>query len=55
MPNEKDNFPEYTKNSRLLPIIQSLSELLVDNFDFFNENKIQDIINDTNNENNETE
>tara|TARA_Y100001970_G_C13545604_1_gene514378 strand:- start:11 stop:235 length:225 start_codon:yes stop_codon:yes gene_type:complete len=55
MPNEKDNFPEYTKNSRLLPIIQSLSELLVDNFDFFNENKIQDIINDTNNENIETE
>ena len=55
MPNEKENFPEYTKNSRLLPLIESLSEILTNNFDFFNENKIQDIINDTNNESIETE
>ena len=55
MPNEKENFPEYTKNSRLLPAIESLSEILTNNFDFFNESKIQDIINDTNNESIETE
>ena len=55
MPNEKENFPEYTKNSRILPVIESLSEILTNNFDFFKENKIQDIINDTNNESIETE
>ena len=55
MPNEKENFPEYTKNSGLLPLIESLSEILTNNFDFFNENKIQDITNDTNNESIETE
>ena len=62
--NEKEN---YEKNENIQSIfnnlnsdekskiIESLSEILTNNFDFFNENKIQDIINDTNNESIETE
>ena len=44
MPNEKEDFPEYTKDSKTLPLIESLSVLLTDNFEFFNENEVHDII-----------
>ena len=44
MPNEKEDFPEYAKNSRILPLIENLSAMLTDNFEFFNETEMQDII-----------
>ena len=44
MPNEKEDFPEYTKDSKTLPLIEKLSVRLTDNFKFFNKNEMQDII-----------
>ena len=44
MPNEKEDFPEYTKDSKILPLIESLSVILTDNFKFFNKAEVQDII-----------
>ena len=44
MPNEKKDFPEYAKNSKILPLIENLSAILTDNFDFFNETEMQNII-----------
>ena len=56
MPNEKEDFPEYTKDSKTLPLIEKLSVMLTDNFEFFNETQMQDIINsDNNNESIENE
>ena len=56
MPNERENFPEYTKDSKTLPLIEKLSVMLTDNFEFFNETQMQDIINsDNNNESIENE
>ncbi|MFL2816557.1 MAG: CvpA family protein [Alphaproteobacteria bacterium] len=51
MPNEKKDFPEYTKDSKILPLIENLSVRLTDNFEFFNKTEMQDIIkNDNKNE-----
>ena len=44
MPNEKEDFPEYTKDSKTLPLIENLSVILTDNFEFFNKTEMQDII-----------
>mgnify|MGYP002881225055 FL=1 len=44
MPSEKKDFPEYAKNSKILPLIENLSAILTDNFDFFNETEMQNII-----------
>ena len=44
MPNEKEDFPEFTKDSKTLPLIEKLSAILTDNFEFFNETNMQDII-----------
>ena len=44
MPNKKEDFPEYTKDSKILPLIESLSVMLTNNFEFFNETEVQDII-----------
>ena len=44
------------QNSKTLPLIEKLSVMLTDNFDFFNETQMQDIINsDNNNESIENE
>lgn len=51
MPNKKEDFPEYTKDSKILPLIENLSVRLTDNFEFFNKTEMQDIIkNDNKNE-----
>ena len=56
MTNEREDFPEYTKDSKTLPLIEKLSVMLTDNFEFFNETQMQDIINsDNNNESIENE
>ena len=44
MPNKKEDFPEYTKDSKILPLIENLSVMLTNNFEFFNETEVQDII-----------
>ena len=44
MPNKKEDFPEYAKNSSILPFIENLSAMLTDNFEFFNETEMQDLI-----------
>ena len=44
MPNEKEDLPEYAKNSRILPLIENLSAILTNNFEFFNETEMQNII-----------
>jgi membrane protein required for colicin V production len=44
MPSKKEDFPEYTKDSKILPLIESLSVMLTNNFEFFNETEVQDII-----------
>jgi len=44
MPNEKEDFPEYTKDSKTLPLIEKLSVMIADNFEFFNETEMQDLI-----------
>ena len=48
MPNEKEDFPEYTKDSKTLPLIEKLSVMLTDNFEFFSQTEMQDIINSDN-------
>ena len=46
----------HTKDSKTLPLIEKLSVMLTDNFEFFNETQMQDIINsDNNNESIENE
>ncbi len=40
LPNEKDAFPEITKNSKLLPFIEDISLVITKNFDFFNINTL---------------
>ena len=56
MPNEREDFPKYIKDSKTLPLIEKLSFMLADNFEFFNETQMQDIINsDNNNESIENE
>ena len=44
MPNSKEDFPEITKNSKMLPLIENLSIVITNNFEFFKENEMQDII-----------
>jgi len=44
MPNSKEDFPEITNNSKMLPLIENLSIVITNNFDFFKENEMQDII-----------
>ena len=48
MPNEKEDFLEYTKDSKTLPLIEKLSFMLKDNFEFFTETEMQNIINSDN-------
>ena len=39
-----EDFPEITKNSKMLPLIENLSIVITNNFEFFEENEMQDII-----------
>ena len=56
MPNSKEDFPEITNNSKMLPLIESLSIVITNNFEFFKENEMPDIIkSDNKNESIETE
>ena len=44
LPNEKNNFPYYIKESRILPLVESLSIFLVNNFEFLDNEMMQVII-----------
>ena len=44
LPNEKDNYPNYLKESNILPIIENFSIFLVNNFEFLNTEMMQVII-----------
>ena len=35
LPNEKELYPEFAKNSKLLPIIEGVSLLIIENFEIF--------------------
>ncbi len=36
LPNEKESHPEFTKNSKLLPVVEGISLIFTENFEIFN-------------------
>ena len=45
LPNEKELYPEFAKNSRLLPIIEGISLLITENFEIFDIRPLNEIEN----------
>ena len=43
LPNEKELYPEFAKNSKLLPIIEGISLLITENFEIFDIRSINEI------------
>ena len=43
LPNEKELYPEFAKNSKLLPIIEGVSLLIIKNFEIFDIRPLNEI------------
>ena len=43
LPNEKEFYPEFAKNSKLLPIIEGISLLITENFEIFDIRPLNEI------------
>ena len=43
LPNEKELYPEFAKNSKLLPIIERVSLLITENFEIFDIRPLNEI------------
>ena len=43
LPNEKELYPEFAKNSKLLPVIEGVSLLIIENFEIFDIRPLNEI------------